>query len=312
MRTPSLCGGFLSDKRALVAFTWTIATVMTLLAFLLAVILTCQVHAHYIHMERYYESQLQDYYYQQQYNNGCNNNNNEGGGGGEGGGENNNEDCNHGSQDDNSMDRRIEQLMQLSSVSSNSMTFVALYTMAMAVALSLFGSTAIVGFMSLRGDYIAPCFSSTGSSKLRLGIFGGAIVVFANLLLVCAVVFGEVRVCQSGQRALSFFTVTYSDVLLTFVLTVYLKVEDWEQNERDNEDREPYEIERLATILAVTCMFLAALYTVFSVLLFLYFGNEDIDENTLDQTTTHSNKPLVTISNDLRTDKFITMEDNST
>jgi hypothetical protein len=74
---------------------------------------------------------------------------------------------------------------------------------------------------------------------------------------------------------------------------------------------EPYEIERLATILAVTCMFLAALYTVFSVLLFLYFGNEEIDENTLNETTTHS-RPLVTISNDLRTDKFITMEDNST
>lgn len=176
------------------AFTWTIATVATLLAFLLAVILTCQVHAHYMHMERYYESQRQDYYYQQQNNNGCNNyNNNEGEGGGENGGD---EDCNSGSQDDNSMDRQIEQLMLLSSVSSNSMTFVALYTMAMAVALSLFGSTAIVGFMSLRGDYIAPCFSSSGSSKLRLGIFGGAIVVFANLLLVCAVVFGEVRVSQ--------------------------------------------------------------------------------------------------------------------
>jgi hypothetical protein len=58
-------------------------------------------------------------------------------------------------------------------------------------------------------------------------------------------------------------------------------------------------------------MFLAALYTVFSVLLFLYFGNEEVDENTLDQNASHS-KPLVTISNDLRTDKFITMEDNST
>jgi hypothetical protein len=47
-------------------------------------------------------------------------------------------------------------------------------------------------------------------------------------------------------------------------------------------------------------------------LLFLYFGNEEVDENTLDQTTTHTNKPLATISNDLRTDKFITMEENST
>lgn len=185
--TPSLCGGFLSDKRSLVAFTWTIATVMTLIAFLLAVILTCQVHAHYKRMEHYYESQLNaDDYYR---NNNNNNQNCEGGGeNGEEGGEG----C--GSQDHNSADRQIEYLMQLSTVSSKSMTFVALYTMAMAVALSLCGSTAIVGFTSLRGDYIAPCFSSSGSSKLRLGIFGGAIVIFANLLLVCAVVFGEVRV----------------------------------------------------------------------------------------------------------------------
>jgi hypothetical protein len=42
--------------------------------------------------------------------------------------------------------------------------------------------------------YIAPCFSSAGSPKLKLGIFGGAIIFFANLLLVCAVIFGEVRV----------------------------------------------------------------------------------------------------------------------
>lgn len=166
------------------AFTWTIATVMTLIAFLLAVILTCQVHTHYVRMERLYESQLTDDYYQRNSNNECQEE--EGGGGGGG--------CNRGSQDSNSADRQIEYLMQLTSMSSPSMTFVALYTMAMAVALSLFGSTAIVGFTSLRGDYIAPCFSTTGSSKLRLGIFGGAIVVFANLLLVCAVVFGEVRV----------------------------------------------------------------------------------------------------------------------
>ena len=186
MMTPSLCGGFLSDKRALVAFTWTIATVMTLLAFLLAVILTCQVHAHYVRMARYYESQLTDDYYRRN-NNECE--------GGEGEGE---QGCNRGSQDQaNSADRQIEYLMQLTSMSSPSMTFVALYTMAMAVALSLFGSTAIVGFTSLRGDYIAPCFSTTGSSKLRLGIFGGAIVIFANLLLVCAVVFGEVRVSMN-------------------------------------------------------------------------------------------------------------------
>jgi hypothetical protein len=73
------------------------------------------------------------------------------------------------------------------------MTFVAVYTMALAVVLNLYGSTAIVGFTSLRGDYIAPCFSSEHNS-MKVGIFGGAIVIFANLLLLCAVVLGEFRV----------------------------------------------------------------------------------------------------------------------
>jgi hypothetical protein len=176
----------------------------------------------------------------------------------------------------------------------------------------LFGSTAIVGFTSLRGDYIAPCFSTTGSSKLRLGIFGGAIVIFANLLLVCAVVFGEVRVSTVCVTLLSIPLLVCS--YTSPIICIIRQVEDWTQEggEENAESAEPYEVERLATILAVTCMFLAGLYTVFAVLLFLYFGNEEIDENTLDQTTTHTSKPLATISNDLRTDKFITMEENST
>jgi hypothetical protein len=67
--------------------------------------------------------------------------------------------------------------------------------MMLATGLSMYGSMAIVGFTSLRGVYIAPCFS-IGSNKLKVGIFGGMIVVFANLLLVCAVVLGEVKVCM--------------------------------------------------------------------------------------------------------------------
>lgn len=75
------------------------------------------------------------------------------------------------------------------------MTFVALYTMSLSVALCLYGTTAIVGLTSLRGVYIAPCFSSSGAaSNMKVGMFGGAIAIFANLLLLCAVVFGEFRV----------------------------------------------------------------------------------------------------------------------
>jgi len=61
-------------------------------------------------------------------------------------------------------------------------------------------------------------------------------------------------------------------------------VEDWTDRRQDNGDQqdnnqeregEPYEVERIATVLAVTCMFLAALYTIFAILLFLYYGSED-------------------------------------
>lgn len=184
--TPSICGSFLVDKRSLVAFTWTITTVMTLVAFVLAVAMMIQVHTHYKHMERYYEQQWYDY--QQNYNS-ANNQNNQGGEGQQ------QQQGSHDSEASNEYKNEIQTYLQLSQISSNSMTFVAVYTMSLAVALCIYGSTAIVGFTSLRGVYIAPCFSSEeGSAKLRLGIFGGAVVFFANVLLVAAVVLGEVRV----------------------------------------------------------------------------------------------------------------------
>jgi ABC-type multidrug transport system fused ATPase/permease subunit len=193
--TPSICGSFLVDKRSLVAFTWTITTVMTLVAFVLAVAMMIQVHTHYKHMERYYEQQWYDYqqnYNSNRYNNNNNqNNNNQQGGEGQ-------QQQQAGSRDEEALNEyksEIQTFLQLSQISSNSMTFVAVYTMSLAVALCIYGSTAIVGFTSLRGVYIAPCFSTQeGSAKLRLGIFGGAVVFFANVLLVAAVVLGEVRV----------------------------------------------------------------------------------------------------------------------
>jgi hypothetical protein len=185
--TPSICGSFLVDKRSLVAFTWTITTVLTLVAFVLAVAMMIQVHTHYKHMERYYEQQWYDY--QQNYNSNGNSNNQ---GGGEG---QQQQQGSHDSEAASEYKNEIQAYLQLSQISSNSMTFVAVYTMSLAVALCIYGSTAIVGFTSLRGVYIAPCFSSEeGSAKLRLGIFGGAVVFFANVLLVAAVVLGEVRV----------------------------------------------------------------------------------------------------------------------
>jgi hypothetical protein len=164
----------------MVAFTWSITTVLTLFAFITAVILTIQVHTHYRRLRNYYDG---DDWYQSNNNNYYNNNNNNAEGGEE----------EQPSRDEQQYEQIRESYQLLASMSAKSITFVAVYTMLLATALSMYGSLAIVGFTSLRGVYIAPCFSS-GGNKLRVGIFGGAIVIFANLLLVCAVVLGEVKV----------------------------------------------------------------------------------------------------------------------
>jgi hypothetical protein len=103
----------------------------------------------------------------------------------------------------------------------------------------------------------------------------------------------------------------YYSALLTprhsIVRTLYFQVEDWKED-RDREDMEPYEVERIATILAVACMFLSALYTIFAVLLFLYFGNEENGSGFDEEAV--AVKPLTTINNsDSRRETFITMQD---
>ena len=154
---------------------------MTFVAFLMAIVMIIQIHMQYKRMERMYATYDDDDYAADQE-----------------GEEGNPED----KEEDNN-----ESLMYelLASTSSRSMTFVGIYTMMLALALNLYGSTAIVGFTSLRGVYIAPCFS-TENSSMRVGMFGGAIVIFANLLLLCAVILGEFRVSTNRQKSTCYVT----------------------------------------------------------------------------------------------------------
>lgn len=253
----------------MVAFTWSITVLLTFFAFITAIALVVQIHTHYRRLERYYES---DEWIQQYMNYDDN---------AQGGG---------GSHDQGDRYREQQQLyVNLATISARSMTVVAAYTMLLATSLSLYGSTAIVGFTSLRGVYIAPCFSS-GSNKMTVGIFGGAIVMFANLLLVCAVILGEVR------------------------------VEDYRKDHDGGDEMEPYQVERIATVLAVACMFLSALYTIFAVLLFLCYASDEIlsEGGDNDVANSHAKTPLVSVTRAVSSDQrqfdspgFITMENSS-
>jgi len=253
----------LTSKRSLLAFTWTVTTILTFLAFLLAIAWTIQVHSHYRHLLKLYGSNSEyssNYYQEEEGENNNNNNNNN---------EQHNEDNSHDSQDNGEDEGEINMYIYLAQTRSTAMGFVAMYVFGLSLGLVAYGSTAIVGFMSLRGVYIAPCFSSH-NQKLKVGLFGGAVVVFCNLLLLCGVILGEFR------------------------------VEDYLDG-NDNEDREPYKVERIATILAALCLFLAVLWCIFAILLFLHLsGHHSPSSSDSSKSVSEDNnksRPLVTTAN---------------
>lgn len=79
-------------------------------------------------------------------------------------------------------------------VTSRAMAFAALWTAVLASLLSIFG-TVILGWQSPTGEYYTCCARQVHrTTPLALGSFIGALLMFANLTLVCSVLFGEFQV----------------------------------------------------------------------------------------------------------------------
>jgi hypothetical protein len=99
-----------------------------------------------------------------------------------------------------------------------------------------------------------------------------------------------------------------------------MQVEDYKDEDRDqSEEMQTYRVERIATVLAVTCMFLSALYTIFAILLFLCHASDEVQSEggveNYDTGTGHTN-PLVTVTTagdqrHMDSPGFITMENSS-
>lgn len=88
-------------------------------------------------------------------------------------------------------------------------------------------------------------------------------------------------------------------------------MEDY-RDDKEREDYAPYAVERIATVLAVTCMFLSVLYTTFAVLLFLSHCSDEDDTIDIEHDTDqyHHPKPLVTISDREPGAAFLTMDES--
>jgi len=106
---------------------------------------------------------------------------------------NNNENGGEGSQDEQENDGYDPEV----AVTSRALAFSALWTGVLAALLSVFG-TVILGWQSPTGQYYTCCSSSVHrTTPLGIGSFIGALLMFANLTLVCSVLFGEFQVSTS-------------------------------------------------------------------------------------------------------------------
>ena len=88
-------------------------------------------------------------------------------------------------------------------VTSRAMAFAALWTAVLATLMGIFG-TVVLGWQSPTGQYFTCCSTSVHrTTPLALGSFLGGLLMFANLTLVCSVLFGEFEVSAAYFFVLS-------------------------------------------------------------------------------------------------------------
>jgi hypothetical protein len=151
----SLCGDAVRSRRGLMALIWSLVTLLTIVAFMVALFVTISAK----NASQYYDS------------------------------------------DDKTNDNKGAQQDEIVlAVTSRAMAFAALWTAVLACLMSVFG-TVILGFQSPTGQYYTCCAGNVHrTTPLGLGSFIGALLMFANLTLVCSVLFGEFKVSQGVRN----------------------------------------------------------------------------------------------------------------
>jgi hypothetical protein len=96
-------------------------------------------------------------------------------------------------------------------VTSRAMAFASLWTAVLAGLMAIFGAV-ILGWQSPTGLYYTCCSPQVHrTTPLALGSFIGALLMFANLTLVCSILFGEFEVsqCQNFAKLLVRFRICH-------------------------------------------------------------------------------------------------------
>jgi len=145
------------------------------------------------------------------------------------------------------------------SVTSRAMAFAILWTAILAILIGIYG-TIVLGFVNFNGRYYWCCSQAVHSTtSMSLGAFIGALLMFANLTLVCAVLFGEFKVRDYRQRGEG----------------------EGGEGGKEWEEAQSAAYERSSAAFSILCIFLTVLYSLFSGLVFVY-SNDLLRENQED------------------------------
>jgi len=215
----ALCGESIRSKRGLLASIWTLVSILTAISFLTAFVFAVTTKNN---------DEEEDYRYNYY-------NNEEGGG-------------SQDMEEDGSYDPEV-------AVTSRALAFSALWTGVLAALMSVFG-TVILGWQSPTGQYYTCCSSSVHrTTPLGLGSFIGALLMFANLTLICSVLFGEFEIRDNREG-----------------------------EDRANGNNQIYgqREKRLSMAFSILCMVLTVIYAGFAALTFAY-SNGVIQEHAMDE-----------------------------
>lgn len=213
---PTVCGGLVQSKRSLLAVTWTIVNLLVLTAFVAAIVYT------------YTAPRIQNYN-KNKYNNN---------------------QYYYGYDEGREEDRKQEQHQGMN-YTSRAMIFAYMWTLVLSIIMALYG-TLILGIASIfTGKYYWCCNHAVHkTTQLTIGGFIGSLLMYANLTLICSVLFGE------------------------------FKIRDYNNDRPEDEGDENLSISSMA--FSILCAVLTVLYAAFAGMLYTY-SDDVIQENAEDE-----------------------------
>jgi len=237
--TPTICTEISKSKRTLLALGWSLLNLLTFLSFLSCFLFILLSTLNTIQKQQ--QQRQQGYYYYQQPNDRPNEN---------------------------------YENIRLPFITSRAMAFTALWIMSLSAMVGIYG-TVVLGFVSpLTANYYWCCSHAVHkTTPMILGAFIGSLIMYANLTLVCSVLFWEFQVMDDywgensegeagggggGER------------------------NNGQEGQRNREREMRREnMSRSSMAFSILCIFLTILYAGFAALVFVY-SEAWMDENRQD------------------------------